>query len=163
MLTFISAKLNSKEKKMLIFQQWIHYVLIWLGSCLKLVSESMLVEWTFPSYTAHLISLSWKAFVMCYCFCEPIKTLSFWPPVKWLSNCMSCTCFQSPKQEAIIINILLAEKFLKQKNATHFNVLQVCPSVPPFLIVVLYTFFLFVFFFFRFGGSSHCSNFDAFF
>lgn len=58
----------------------------------------------------------------------------------------------------VLINILLADKFLKQKIATHFNLLQVCPSVSPFLIVVLFTPF-----FLLFGGSSHCLNFDAFF
>ena len=48
----------------------------------------------------HLFSLSRKPFVMCYCFREPIK-LSFFTPVKWLSNRLSCSFFQSPKQEAI--------------------------------------------------------------
>ena len=51
---------------------------------------------------------------------------------------MSCTCFQSPKQEAIIINILIADKFSKPKIAIQFNLLQVCSSVPPFLTVVLF-------------------------
>ena len=51
----------------------------------------------------------WKAFVKCYCLCEPIKSFFFFvTPVKWPLIDLSCTCFWFPKTESDIINILLA-------------------------------------------------------
>ena len=50
----------------------------------------------------------WKAFVKCYCLCEPIKSFFFVTPVKWPLIDLFCTCFWFPKTESDIINILLA-------------------------------------------------------
>ena len=56
--------------------------------------------------------------------------------------------------------------FSKITIAIRFNLLQVCPSVPPFVISVIYTFFSFVeqlsLCFTETGGSSRYLNFDTF-
>ena len=51
----------------------------------------------------------WKAFVKCYCLCEPIKSFFFFVmPVTWPLIDLSCTCFWLPKTGSHIINILQA-------------------------------------------------------
>ena len=51
----------------------------------------------------------WKAFVKCYCLCEPIKSFFVCVmPVTWPLIDLSYTCFWFPKTESDIINILLA-------------------------------------------------------
>ena len=74
------------------------------------------------------------------------KNYLFFAPCQMIVKSRVLHLFPVPQTGSHIINILLADKFSKPKIAIHFNLLQVCPSVPPFLIVVLFipSFFFFV-------------------
>ena len=60
----------------------------------------------------------------------------------------------------------MANKFSNTTVAIRFNLLQVCPSVPPFSVVVVFiSSFLCseqLFCFIEFGGDSYRSNFEKF-
>ena len=61
----------------------------------------------------------------------------------------------------------MANKFSKTTVVIRFNLLQVCPSVPPVAVVVVFiSSFLcseqLFLCFSEFGGGSYCSNFEKF-
>ena len=85
----------------------------------------------------------------------------------------SCQANLSPKhyikryeQQKWTLKNCQVNKFSKSTIAIRFNIVLVCPSVPPFVFAVIYSFFQCFYWLFLcftpFGDSFHCLNFDKF-